>query len=396
MRITLYGIRGLYNFGCEAIVRGAYKLFSELYPEAEISYYSYNFEYDNKMLRDIPIKIKKVETKVSIASRCINKLLRIMKIDKQILMFNYKEIIRNSDIIVSIGGDIYTVPRHLHNKKTYPYYNELVDFCNRAIMKGKKIILYGASVGPFGEYQRAIDYYKRNLSKYKMIMCRENESIDYLRSLGLNNVCFFPDPAFNVIGDKGEKKARYIGINLSPLSLKEIYGGFDESNLRNMANILDEIFINTGKELMFIPHVLSCQRNDNDLTFMEELMNYMVYKDKVRFANVENGFIGVKSEIRKCCLVISARMHCDINAICENVPSIFLSYSKKSIGMCQYIYGDMNWVVNMNDIHRLLIPKIKEMLEKTEDISKYLEEKNSEIVNFYEIYKHNLKHLIDC
>ena len=50
MKIGLYGIYGVYNFGCEAIVRGAVKLIHDLYPSAEIIYFTYNFEYDRNVL----------------------------------------------------------------------------------------------------------------------------------------------------------------------------------------------------------------------------------------------------------------------------------------------------------------------------------------------------------
>lgn len=44
-------------------------------------------------------------------------------------------------------------------------------------------------------------------------------------------------------------------------------------------------------------------------------------------------------------LVITARMHCGINAICTGIPTIFLSYSAKAKGMCKLIYGDDKNVV---------------------------------------------------
>ena len=72
--------------------------------------------------------------------------------------------------------------------------------------------------------------------------------------------------------------------------------------------------------------------------------------------------------MRECKIVISARMHCAINAVCENIPTIFLSYSQKSIGMCQYVYGTKEWVVPINNAEIELIPKIELMMLKNLEI----------------------------
>ena len=53
MRIGLYGILGVYNFGCEAIVRGACQLIQRLYPEAQIIYFTYSYDYDKEALQDL-------------------------------------------------------------------------------------------------------------------------------------------------------------------------------------------------------------------------------------------------------------------------------------------------------------------------------------------------------
>jgi len=50
MRIGLYGIGGVYNFGCEAIVRGAYKVIQGLYPGADIVYFSSIFKSSATMI----------------------------------------------------------------------------------------------------------------------------------------------------------------------------------------------------------------------------------------------------------------------------------------------------------------------------------------------------------
>lgn len=384
MKVGLYGIYGVYNFGCEAIVRGAYKFIKNLYPDCKIIYYSFSYSYDKTRLEDLDLDIIPVEIQNSIIKRGINKFFRIFNIEKQYLMFNADKIIDEIDLLISIGGDIYTIPQALREKEKYSYYNPLVDFCDRAIEKGKNVIVYGASVGPWGNYKKAVDYNVKALSKYKIILCREEESIGYLKSLGLTNVLFFPDPAFQIRGElKGESK-KYIGINLSPLSLIELYGNINEDYIVKLATILDELYEKTSIELMFIPHVLSPDEMDNDLYFLEKIKNLMKYKEHVSIADTSKGFVGIKEYLSKCYVVASARMHCAINAIDENIPVIFLSYSQKSIGMCKYIYGDDYFLINLKNIEDDLIVKVMEILENQEQIINNITIKNNEIRQYYE------------
>ena len=280
-----------------------------------------------------------------------------------------------------------TFIRFLREQTTYPYYNSLVEFCDRAIDAGKDVIVYGASVGPFGEYQKAIDYYKKNLSRYKMIICREEESVKYLNRLGLRNTCFFPDPAFQVKSlDRTALQPKYIGINLSPLSLKEIYGKHSEETYVNYAKMIDSIFESTHIDILLIPHVISKDEMDNDESFLHKLkvLTKPETQQHIYFADWKGGFLGLKPQLKECYLVISARMHCAVNAIDENIPVIFLSYSQKSVGMCKYVYGSGKWLIDLKEAPDLIVPKILEMLKNRDEVIDCLHNRNNEINRYYE------------
>lgn len=385
MNIGLFGIYGVYNFGCEAIVRGAKKFLNDIYPDASITYYTYNYDYDKNALKDLEINIKPIKTKRNIFNRCINKICSVLNFDNRVLQFDYKEIIKDVDLIVSIGGDIYTIPKYLREREKYSYYNSLVEFCNKVVEAGKQVIVYGASIGPFGNYDKAVNYYKNNLKKYKLIICREQISLNYLKNLGLENTIFFPDPAFLVKDINKEKvNKRYIGVNLSPLSLKEIYGDCSVSHKIQLAKILKKIYNETKIDLLLIPHVISKDIDDDDLRFLNELKGLMnKAKNHVYIANTDKGFLGLKPQIRQCHMVISARMHCAVNAVVENVPTIFLSYSQKSKGMCEYIYESDKWVLDIKELNDQINVKIKEMIEKEDEISNYLNTRNIEVQKYY-------------
>ena len=384
MRIGLYGISGVYNFGCEAIVRGAVNLISSIHPTAMITYYSYSMEYDTKALSDLNIRIVGVSTNKKISRRLNNKIRTLLHLDRRQLFFDYKRIIDENDIIMSIGGDIYTIPKYVRQQKKYSYYNPLVDFCDRAILCGKKVVVYGGSIGPFGEYRQAVDYYAKYLKKYSLILCREFESIHYLNELGVDNVLFFPDPAFQVRNTIVDNvKRRRFAINFSPLSYMECYGTIDKDVYIRLANLIDQIIEKYDVEILLVPHVVAEDPIDNDALFLGEIFKLVSNKDSVVMADFEGGFLGIKKQLETCIITVAARMHCAINSIVENIPTIFLSYSQKSIGMAEYIYGDRRYVIRIEDVDSKLIEVLDDVYGNQDNIINLLITKNSEIHTLY-------------
>ena len=387
--IGLYGIGGVYNFGCEAIVRGANKLIHQIYQDVKVLYFSRNYEYDVKMLEDIDVEVIPIDYKRLFIDRVKNKICIFFGLDHRPLCIDYKNMIDRIDEIWSIGGDIYTIPQVKREKNKYEYYNQVVDFCDRASNRGKEVILYGASVGPFGSYNKAVEYYKKNLVKYKRIFAREQETVKYLCSLNINNVMFFPDPAFQVescIVNNETAKKEFIGLNFSPLSLNEIYGDHGIESQKRLSRLIEKIVDEFKEKILLVPHVISKSENDDDLRFLNQVFQNVDknYKEWISIADYSKGFIGLKPQLRRCKFVASARMHCCINAIKENVPAIFLSYSKKSIGMGRYIYNSDRWVLSLKDLDSSLIPLMREMNELEEQLSIYLDNRNNEIKQEYE------------
>lgn len=397
MRIGLYGILGVYNFGCEAIVRGACQLIRRLYPEAQIVYFTYSYDYDKKALQDLNLEIRPIELKATFWDKVQHKIKVKLNSERCGFYFDFDSVIGSVDMIFSIGGDIYTIPKFLRAQNAYSYYNSLVEFCDRAIDAGKDVVVYGASVGPFGNYKKAIDYYKKNLSRYKMIICREEESVNYLNSLGLRNTCFFPDPAFQVKAvDRTPLQPKYIGINLSPLSLKEIYGKHSEETYVNYAKMIDSVFESTHKDILLIPHVISKDEMDDDESFLHKLkiLTKPETQQHIHFADWKGGFLGLKPQLKECYLVISARMHCAINAIDENIPAIFLAYSQKSVGMCKYIYGNCDYLIDLKAIETELIKKVQIVFRNSDNLSAKLELRNKEIEQYYKDNLNNVKRIL--
>lgn len=399
-RVAIFGIGGLYNFGCEAIVRGTVEFVRRLYgKDTIITYYTREFEQDKITIEDLGIEIKEIKYKSSFFKKAISKVIDIFQIPI-VPFFNdiFALIIDNSDVIVSVGGDIYTIPRYLRDHKKYRYVNYMVEFGKKAIKNNKKVIIYGASVGPFGQYSKAKKYYIDHLKEVDRIICREMKSISYLKSEGVvNNVLFLPDPAFLVKENDSKIIGNYIGINLSELSLQEVYGKVTTDMINDICIALENVVIRTGYPLMLIPHVLSpYTTEDNDLVFLKKIYQRLPedIKRKTMLAEPKN-FIDAKQYLRKCKIVVAARMHCAVNSIIEGIPSIFLSYSQKSIGMSEFVYGNTKYTLDIKDMTRQLGDSVVKLLEEYEQARELVNKRNLEISNYYDEYFRNDKQALE-
>lgn len=388
IKIGLYGIGGLNNFGCEAIVRGIYSQVKLIQPNSKLFYFSRNLPYDSQAIEDLDIECIDVNAPCNMLRRRLNAVFAKFYIQARFRLDDVPIILNKVDILLSIGGDIYTIPqRELLNAK-YPYYNHLAHMSEKIANKKLPIIMMGASLGPFGSYVKAKRYYSHHLSYLTWIFCREQRTIKYLeKEFGFNNCSFLPDPAFFVekvfMNNPEFNKTKEIGINLSPLSYNEISGDLSKDTEKRLAVLIEAIALKFKRRIILIPHVNSKWAGDNDWVFMQKILKEIKPSLRRDISLLDNnlGYIKTKRYINQCDIVIAARMHCGVNAVSEYVPTIFLSYSEKSKGMAEYIYGSTEWVVELQNCENYLISKIGDMLSNATSISDYLRVRVEEIQN---------------
>lgn len=378
MMLCLYGIGGLYNYGCEAIVRGTAVILRRAAPDARIRYVTPRPEDDAYRIGDIDIEVAPLRAKKrGLATKIANRVARAACIPFDSTRTDYSSILEGADALFSIGGDIYTIPAHLRERKRYPYFNQLVRAGDIAREHGVPEVVIGASIGPFGDYGPAVKYYADHLRSIELICCRERRSVDYLASIGIrDNVCLLPDPAYFVEGEDSRDAwddSEYLGVNLSPLSLRELAGDQTDADVARFARLIEQLMDATGLPAMLVPHVISPDPGDNDLMFLKKVASAMDGSHGFRVEVVEpTGFLDAKRYLRKCRLVVAARMHCAVNAICEGVPTILLSYSQKSIGMCEFVYGTDRWVLPLGSVFEKLPVRLLELQHEESNIHKQL------------------------
>lgn len=387
-RIAIFGISGLYNFGCEAIVRGLTSYLREVYNEPKITYYSLNHSYDKLVIKDTGIEVRPIVYKPSLFKRILNRVLRDCFINYQFLLYDYSEMIENNDVFYSIGGDIYTIPAIEREKERYWYYNPIVQVGERILRSNKKLVIFGASIGPFGSYRKASNYYQKHLSRVDRIVCREELTMKYLNQLGVNpdKLIYLPDPAFLVKSKTCKKSGQnVIGLNLSGLSIKETFNSFEHGLdvIKNTISLLLSIF---DYSIMLIPHVVNAPHNiyDDDYVFLSQLYDSLEpqFQDRCFLAS-PHSFLEAKQYIGECKFVIAARMHCAVNTISENIPAIFVAYSQKSVGMCQYVYGTSKYCIPIKDMNERVVDTVRQVETEYSTLAELIEKRNSFIRELY-------------
>lgn len=390
MKVYLYGIHGVYNYGCEAMVRGISEKFRNMYPDCRVIYKTPSLENDSKVLSDCStVELEPVEKKLFTAKqrnivyrgiRYVKKKLHIAKTDDYIHINTAWT--RDCDVLVVIGGDVFDL---VPSQKKYN--SEKILISKMVKENGGKVILWGISVGSFERDLKAkkllMNYFK-NVVDFAAI--RDKKSFDYLKSSGAaDNIRLYSDPAYmlRTLQCESDTKDKVLGINLSPLSNRYLnQTKTDNEWICAWAQVVKKIYEELGFDrVLLIPHVvIPSYANDDDYAYLQKLCEELTSNGvNADFVGDDAGFLGVKEHLVKCSLVMSARMHCSVNAITCGVPTIFLSYSPKSIGMCVHVYGNDKMFFDMNelisDTNRIIV-RLRKILNHTNEIKEYLKNKN--------------------
>lgn len=371
--VLLVGIGGVYNYGCEAIIRGTVNILHTIDPNINVSYASYNYKDDVKRLTDCNVTIiNRPKRKRWNIHNVVRKLLSFLHCE-YVVPYDSTGWVKKYDTLFSIGGDMYTL------NPDGSFYKSLPLFCEKCVTLGLKYVLWGASVGKFEKNPAALAFYKKHFSKVDLLVLREKESFDYLQKLLVQSpIILAPDPAYFVapeIRKEENKTKRIIGLNLSPLSALYEYKDIKkaiERQTQAIVRLIDAMDI----DIVLLPHVISPNYNDNDLYYMREIYEKLPqnYKMKVSLVDTDPSFVGLKQEIMKCDYVIAARMHCAVNALSVGVSSVFLAYSEKAKGMSEYIYDSRKPVIALSQFEDTVY--LSNLLERWNYSSKLEEIRN--------------------
>lgn len=364
--IKLYSHGGSKNHGCEAIVRGTYKVINKpmvLYsmnPDEDIKYgidKIITIKEDN----DCQIKRKSIEYYLSAANI---KLFKSTELNTKYKKKEFLSDINKDDIYISIGGDNYC----------YEGVNVLGDINSLIHKKGAKTVLWGCSINE--NILNDINVIK-DLKLYNLIVVRESLTYNALRKAGITeNVVLYPDPAFQLDKEElqlpeGFMEGNTIGINISPLIISS--GKENGMVKKNYEKLIEHIIHTTDMQIILIPHVTWDHNNDREpIVYL-----YNKYKDTGRVIMLEKEYncMQLKGFISRCRMFIGARTHTTIAAYSTCVPTLVVGYSIKAKGIAKDLFGDYeNYVVSAQNLNESdeLIMAFEWMKKNEKSIRKHL------------------------
>lgn len=354
-RFLLYGITGVFNYGCEAIVRGTTAALRGVWPHCRVFYASHRCEEDRRALRGCDVEVFPTLSRYQ-PRRVLTSALRRLgfSVRPHLLPISAGRL-QEFDGVLSIGGDLYTMPWVEPPRK---YLGPLVDF-GEMVMRGQKsLAIWGASIGPFDKNPWALPLFQDHFQRVSLITARESWTVEYLASMGVEeNVREVADPAYLMRPDgqvEGRPTARerrpLIGVNLSPLSARRAFPGETvEAAQQRAAAMLRGLIESLDVDVLLIPHVI-CRHDagDDDYRYLDGIRERLTsLHSRLELLSGDLGARKTKAVIGRCDAVVAARMHCSIASLSSQVPTLLLGYSAKAKAMAEYVYGHGDWVADL-------------------------------------------------
>lgn len=353
------------NRGCEAIIRGTVEILEKAFGKIRgtniyntvVNDETYRSDLENIIQhRAVPSGYKNFADRL-IKAASLRYAPRIWEILLFKDMFHH---IRNSDLVLSIGGDNYSLDYGLPRR--------FVQIGKLVRRLGKPFVIFGASVGPFenaGSYKYSILEHLRE--EVDQIHVREDRSYDYLLDHNCRNVFHTADPAFLMPPIKpaglelNEKDlASSIGINISPLIMSQLkIQGLDKDEW--LKQLLVRMRDETSRRIVLIYHVTSPHTNDYDLLMR---VKRSLGRDGENIHMLKDGMSApeLKWVISKLACLIGSRTHATIASLSSCIPTVSIAYSVKAWGINENLFGHTDYVVSIEDL------TIKKLISVTEKV----------------------------
>lgn len=372
----------IYNYGCEAIVRGTVEILSRVFGGDLHYFFPERYpSYSKKRFSDIDNLTIVPHSLFRAGIRFLSRKLGLPWYN--VLRFNTAEL-KSSDCVLSIGGDIYSlstgdIPLNVVGLGEYCY------------KKNIPYIIWGATVGPFEDRPDRLPMIIEHLRKATLILVRDTASMDYLEGRSIKeNVKRVADPAFLMRPEScditrflpKEKEHPILGLNFSPLARR--YYPDKEQFVNEIVKTCEMAIKKFDISIVLVPHVFAPFEFESydDLQFLLRVYEGIddKLKDHLGVVSEDIGSPRIKYLISQLNYYAGARMHSTIAAFSMNVPTISLAYSMKAEGLNQDLFGHKDWVLKIPDFTaERFCEKLQRLINEKDQVKSGLETKIPEM-----------------
>ena len=369
--IMFVGNGSVLNRGCEAITKGTLKIIRGKISPSDIIDIDFSNEPDSPAA-DAHIIHHSININRWSSAWFAQNVFRVLGMDKTWfpVLGNY---INNVDAVLALGGDNYSM-----DYGSLRTHLAVIDY---VLAKNKPLIIWGGSLGPFDKRGPSYEkYVVRKLQDVNAILAREDATVNYLARLGVSeNVRRVADPAFVMDPVKPrdgiipfDLPNDAIGFNFS--SLMERFGTAKDvaANKGLVQTIIQKILDQFNRPILLIPH--SQKRPSDDYVFLSAVQAEFSRKGyPVHLLPRQLNAAEIKWIINNLSCFAGARMHSTIASLSSAVPTLSFSYSLKSIGLNQDIFGHEEYLLLAKDITaESVVEKIGILLQDEKAIRQHL------------------------
>ena len=371
--IMFVGNGSVLNRGCEAITKGTLKILRNEFSPLNIIDVDFSNEPDSPAA-DANMIHHSINTNRWSRTWFVQNSFRLLGRDKTWfpVLGNY---IKDVDVVLALGGDNYSM-----DYGSLRTHLAVIDY---VLDKNKPLIIWGGSLGPFDK--RGPDYEQyviRKLQNVNAILAREDATVNYLARLGVSeNVRRVADPAFVMEPVKPcdgilpfDLPYETIGFNFS--SLMERFGAAKNAAASSglVQAIIQKMFDQFNRPILLVPHSLKSPSDDHEFLSAVQAKfsqkGYPLYLLPRQLDAAE-----IKWVISRLSCFAGARMHSTIASLSSAVPTLSFSYSLKSVGLNQDIFGHEEYLLPAKDITaESVVQKIGILLQDEKAIRQQLNE----------------------
>jgi len=281
--------------------------------------------------------------------------------------------LEKSDLLIDLAGICFTDGRGIEL-----IYN--VACILPALLLGKKVIKCSQAMGPF---ERPLNRWAARtlLPRVTLNIARGQQTLNYLKRLGLENVVLCADTAFAMkerMSTETEEALATLDhfggqkiVGISASAVVQVYcqqRSIDYCRL--LANFIDQV-ISRGYGAWLLAHAFRKSRKDgrtSDVDTCQAVYDLLEEKQHCHMVTEDYSPSTLRTIIGECDYFVASRFHAMVSSFAKKIPTIVISWSHKYVEVLE-MFELEEWIIGHQELSPdILWARFQEMVESESEI----------------------------